>query len=204
VLAVEVWAFARANLPPPPARVLEVGAGDGALARGLTAAGYEVLAIDPEPSGESVLPVALHEFEHAPAFDAALAVVSLHHVEPLEQSCRRLGELVRPGGALLVDELDVDAFDERAAAWLLAQWRLLGDLHEETSATAIVADLREHIHPVSRIVAALEADFDLAAPVRGSYLYRWNLPESLRAAEEALIAQGALPAVGVRFVGRRQ
>lgn len=36
----------RANLPEPPARVLEVGAGAGSLAPTLRAAGYVVLTID--------------------------------------------------------------------------------------------------------------------------------------------------------------
>jgi protein-L-isoaspartate O-methyltransferase len=39
VPASEVVAYVRAALPRPPARVLEVGAGDGSLAAVLTAAG---------------------------------------------------------------------------------------------------------------------------------------------------------------------
>lgn len=83
-----VAAFVRANLPPPPARVLEIGAGDGELARALRAGGYDVTAIDPAAADDDVLPVALAELD-APlgSFEAAVAVVSLHHVEPLEPSC---------------------------------------------------------------------------------------------------------------------
>jgi 2-polyprenyl-3-methyl-5-hydroxy-6-metoxy-1,4-benzoquinol methylase len=54
MIAADVRAFVRANLPPPPARVLEVGAGAGELAQALRAAGYDVTAIDPEPKGEGV------------------------------------------------------------------------------------------------------------------------------------------------------
>jgi SAM-dependent methyltransferase len=112
--------FVGSALPAAPARVLEVGAGDGALAAALRERGYDVVAIDPAASTPDVLPVTLLAFDGAPAgFDAAVAVVSLHHVEPLEESCRRLGELVRPGGRLVVDELDVAALDERAARWWL-------------------------------------------------------------------------------------
>jgi SAM-dependent methyltransferase len=204
VLTIDLWAFARANLPPPPARVLEVGAGGGELARALTAGGHEVVAIDPEPSGENVLAASLHELdEQAAPFDAAIAVVSLHHVHPLEESCRRLADAVRPGGTLLVDEFDVAAFDMRAASWLVEQWEALGEETERTP-EELVYELRGELHAIETIAATLARDFEVAPPLRGAYLYRWNLNESLRAAEETLIAQGRLPAVGVRFVARRR
>lgn len=104
--------------------MLEVGAGAGELAEALTQAGYDVLAIDPASQTPHVRAVPLHGLEaSAASFDAAVAVVSLHHVEPLEESCRRLSELVRPGGVLVIDEFDVAQFDERAA---LAQASLEG------------------------------------------------------------------------------
>src|SRR5256885_5685179 len=122
MLVGHVLGFVRAALPQPPARVLEVGAGNGELAAALRDAGYDVLAIDPAGEHPGVQAVALHEVgEPAGSFDAAVAIVSLHHVEPLAQSCRRLGELVRPGGALIVDEFDVERYDERAARWWLTQ-----------------------------------------------------------------------------------
>jgi len=194
----------RANLPPPPARVLEVGAGEGDLAEALRIAGYDVVAIDPEPRGDGVRAVALHELdEPAGSFDAAVAVVSLHHVEPLEASCARLAELVRPGATLLVDELDVGMYDERAAAWWLQQRGALGAGPDHTPET-MVADVRRHLHPLQRIAEALARGFEAGPPLRGPYLYRWYLNESLRPAEEDLIARGALPAVGARVVARRR
>src|SRR3954468_19951710 len=88
--------------PPHPARVLEVGAGRGELAAALRDAGHEVVAIDPAADGaagvEPVPPPGLDAAEGA--FDAAVAVVSLHHVEPLVASCERLAEVVRGGGRL--------------------------------------------------------------------------------------------------------
>ena len=200
---MDVLAFARANLPPPPSRLLEIGAGDGALARALVEVGYEVLAIDPEPGGADVRPVALHELDEPPgSFAAAVAVTSLHHVEPLEQSLGRLAELLEPGGVLLVDEFDVAAFDKRAAEWSLRQRRALGAA-ERTSADELVGEHRAHLHPLARVVAALELHFHVGTPLYGPYLYRWDLDESFRAAEENLIARGQLPAVGARFVAYR-
>ena len=43
-----VLAFARGVLPAPPARILEIGAGDGELAAALREGGHEVTAIDPK------------------------------------------------------------------------------------------------------------------------------------------------------------
>ena len=129
--------FVSASLPPPPARLLEVGAGSGELAAALAAVGYDVVAIDPAGEGD-VVPVPLLDVDEREAsFDAALAVVSLHHVEPFEPSCRRLAELVRPGGTLVVDEFDVGRFDERSAAWanLLATWPNFAKYEQRTDRT---------------------------------------------------------------------
>jgi SAM-dependent methyltransferase len=201
--APDVVAYVRAALPPPPARVLEIGAGDGTLAAALREGGYDVVAIDPESGGEGVLPVPLHQLD-APdgSFAAAVGVVSLHHVDPLARSCRRLADVLAPGAPLVADELDVDRLDERAAAWWLAQRRAAGFEHEHTPAE-MVSEMRGHIHPVARVVAELAPWFAIGTPVPGPYLYRWHLDWALRPVEERLIAAGELPAVGVRFVATR-
>src|SRR4051794_41931627 len=68
-----VVVFVRAALPPPPARVLEVGAGRGELAAALRDAGYDVVAIDPGiEDAPGVDRVALLDVEAGDAsFDAA-------------------------------------------------------------------------------------------------------------------------------------
>jgi catechol 2,3-dioxygenase-like lactoylglutathione lyase family enzyme/uncharacterized UPF0146 family protein len=196
----DVRAFLRANLPAPPARVLEVGAGDGVLARALGEAGYDVVAIDPAPAGANVRTCALHELDEPPmSFDAAVAVVSLHHVDPLAESLRRLAEVLKPGGPLLIDEFDVAAFDRRAAGWWLDQRRALGAA-EASTADELVEVHRAHLHSLDQIVDALETQFDVGTPLRGAYLYRWDLDESVRAVEEDAIARGQLPAVGARLL----
>ena len=196
VLTADVIAFMRASLPSPPGRVLEVGAGDGELAVALREAGYDVVAIDPASEADGVRPIALHELEDEP-FDAAVAVVSLHHVEPLEGSLQRLAELVRPGGTLVVDEIDVERLDERAARWWLER---SGHDHEPAE---LVSGMRDHLHSLAALREALGRWFALGEPVRGAYMYRWNLPPGLREPEEQLIAAGALPAIGARLVGVR-
>jgi SAM-dependent methyltransferase len=202
--SVELRAFVRANLPEPPVRVVEVGAGAGRLAGALRAVGYDVLAIDPEPKSEDVRAVALVDLdEPAGSFAAAVAVVSLHHVDPLDESCRKLGEVVEPGGTVVIDEFDVGAFDLSAAVWWLEQRAALGEPQPQT-AEELVADHRGHLHPLERIVAALEPHFELGPPVRGPWLHNWKLGDSLRAVEQEAIARGRVPAVGARLVGRRR
>jgi SAM-dependent methyltransferase len=200
-----VLAFVRATLPPPPARVLEVGAGSGELAAALREAGYELVAIDPAADGApGVEPVALAEVDAADgSFDAAVAVVSLHHVEPLGPSCARLAEVVRPDGVLVVDEFDIGRFDERAARWQMAQ-RAAAGLHTPEDPAEWSAGMRAHLHELAEIRAALAAHFAVGEPARGAYLYRWDLDPALRPVEERLIADGALPATGARLVGVRR
>jgi SAM-dependent methyltransferase len=203
MVAADLLAFVRANLPAPPARLLEIGAGEGDLAQALAAAGYEVLAIDPEPRGPDVRAVALLDLdEPSGSFDAAVAVTSLHHVEPLEDSLARLAELLRPGAALVVDEFDVGSFDERAAEWWLRQRRALGAA-EHASAEELVREHRAHLHPLGRIVAALGPRFLAGAPLYGPYLYRWDLDASVRPREEEAIARAEIPAVGARLLAQR-
>jgi SAM-dependent methyltransferase len=198
----DLHAFVRANLPAPPARILEVGAGDGELARALAGTGYDVFAIDPEPGGANVQASALHELDEPPAsFDASVAVVSLHHVDPLAESLRRLATVLVHGAPLVIDEFDVGTFDTRAAHWWLDQRRALGG-DEQATAEELIEEHRNHLHPLDRILETLGAHFDFGTPVRGAYLYRWNLGEHLRLPEEELIAEGRIPAVGARVIAR--
>jgi SAM-dependent methyltransferase len=200
-----VVAFVRAALPPPPARVLEVGAGRGELAAALREAGYDIVAIDPAVAdAPGVEPVALEDLRASEgSFDAAVAVLSLHHVEPLAASCACLAAVVRPGGTLVVDEFDVGRLDERAARWQMAQ-RAAAGLHVPPDAEGWPAEMRAHLHALADIREALVPGFAVGEPVRGAYLYRWDLDPALRDVEERLIADGALPATGARLVGTRR
>lgn len=200
----DVLEFVRSALPDPPARVLEVGAGAGGLATALRELGYEVLAIDPVGDGGDVARIALDRVRERPAsFDAAVAVVSLHHVTPLPESAAKLAELIRPGGALIVDEFDIAAFEERAARWWIEQ-RRAGGGGAPRDVETLMGGLRRDLHPFSRVQEALSPFFDLEDPVRVPYLYRWDLQPGLRAQEEEWIAAGRLPATGVRLTGTRR
>jgi SAM-dependent methyltransferase len=204
MLAVDAIVYVRTALPEPPARVLEVGAGSGELAGVLRGLGYDVLAIDPASTVPDVRPVALHDLEEEHgSFDATVAMLSLHHVEPLPASCSTLANLVRPGGCLVIDEFDVAAFDQRAARWWCTQRAASGHA-EHHEPPEVAARLREHLHALSRIQAELSPYFVFGQPIRGAYLYRWDLDPGLRDVEERAIAAGQLPATGARLVGLRK
>jgi SAM-dependent methyltransferase len=199
----EVEEWVRANLPPAPARVLEVGAGDGSLAASLTATGYDVTAIDPKSEAPNVEPVSLTDFTADERFDAAVAVVSLHHVEPLLLGATRLANALQPNAPFLVDEFAVERLDARAARWWLEQRRALGQ-DEPESAAELIEKMLALIHPVERVRQTLAEFFDVGPPIVGTYLYRWKLGESFRAKEERLIADDELPCTGVRFIATRR
>jgi SAM-dependent methyltransferase len=211
MLDSELLAWVRAELPDPPARVLEVGAGEGELAAALRGDGYEVLAIDPGSDANGVERLALAELEPPPdGFDAAVAVVSLHHVEPLAGSLAALARALRPRSRLLVDEFDSDEFDERAAAWLIERREDDGqeghhghETHDDPA--ELVANVRAHVHSVATIRTELSAaGFELEAAVAGAYLHRWDLPPGHAAGELGAIEAGDLPAVGRRFAAIRR
>ncbi len=157
MLSEDVETFVLANLPAAPARVLEVGAGSGDLARSLSAAGYSVVAVDPEASTPDVLPIPLRELDEPGAsFDAAVAVVSLHHVDPLEESCARLARLLGPRAVLLVDELDIDHFDERGRP---SGGSRSGERSGSTSTSSpaeVIARRRREVHALQRLRGVLD------------------------------------------------
>lgn len=86
----------------------------------------------------------------------------------------------------------------------MAQQRQALGRPEDTTAETLVEEHRAHLHPLDRIVGALREWFELGPALRGAYLYRWDLGESLRASEEDQIARGLLPAVGARLRALRQ
>ena len=199
----EVEAFVKAALPAPPARVLEIGAGRGELAVALGEAGYAMTAVDPAAEhGGIVQPRSVLELQGS--FDAAVSVVALHHIDPLAESCEHVAAMLAPGAPWVIDEFDIDRYDERAMRWWISQRRALGVAEHEHEPDDILAHLREHIHSLETMLAALAPHFEVGRPVPGPYLHRWDLRPSLYAAEIDLIASGLLPAVGCGLIATRK
>src|SRR3712207_4696042 len=112
--------FVLEQVGPPPARVLEVGCGEGRLARALDRAGHVVTAIDPRaPEGPNFQRVRLEEFCDPGPFDYVVASLSLHHIEDLGRALDKISNLLGAGGSLVVVEYAWDRFDEATVAWAL-------------------------------------------------------------------------------------
>lgn len=96
--------------------MLEVGCGEGELARGLAAEGYEVVAVDPDaPNGPIFRRTTIEAFREERPFDAVVASLSLHHVEDLSGVLDKLVRILR--GPLILNEHAWDRLDPMTPVW---------------------------------------------------------------------------------------
>ena len=200
--------FVREHLPAPPARVLEVGCGQGALTTTLAAAGYDPLGIDPlAPLGDRFRRIRLEDLDEEDAYDAVVAARSLHSIRDLGHALDRVAALLRPGGVLILDELGWDLIDEPTFDWLYGQRRALASAGRG-EAPASVAELREAweadhlgIHGFDALRHELAERFEELELVRTPFLHRLLGGVATEVLEQALIDAGAIRALGFRYVG---
>jgi SAM-dependent methyltransferase len=113
------WQAVRSYLPKKKAAALDVGAGRGITSFALAKDGWQVTALEPDPSNlvgvgairslfqETNLPINVaQEFgEQLPfadaTFDLVLARQVLHHARDLPQLCREVSRVLKPGGTFL-------------------------------------------------------------------------------------------------------
>jgi SAM-dependent methyltransferase len=108
--------FVLSQLEPPPRRILEIGCGDGQLARGLSERAFEVVAIDPEaPEGAIFRRTTIEEFDDPGPFDAVVASLSLHHVHDLGAALDKILRLL--GGPLILNEFAWDRREPMPPEW---------------------------------------------------------------------------------------
>ena len=106
-------------LPPPPARILDLGCGSGWTSLFLARAGYEVVGqdISPDMIACAKLAAARHDvphlqfvvgdYEHAPTgngFDCVLFFDALHHAVDERHAVRTAFAALRPGGLCIASE----------------------------------------------------------------------------------------------------
>lgn len=99
---------------PDHAAVLEIGAGEGALAAVLTKAGLRITAIDPNPREgfSSVIPTALEDYEPGRRFDCIATQLVLHHAGDIDAFIAKMVGLTTPNGIVAVDDYGWERSDD--------------------------------------------------------------------------------------------
>jgi SAM-dependent methyltransferase len=209
--------FVRAQLPAPPARVLELGCGPlGGFVPALLADGYDATGIDRNaPDGDGYRQ---SDFEGTALGEAAGAVIasrSLHHVGDVGEVLDRVAASLLPGGLVIVAEWQWERFDERSARWCFdrlaapegddpgwlqrrrGDWLASGVRWDEYFAAWAGG---HGLHRAADIVAALDARFERVLCEEAPYFYA-DIDGVDEHDEQAAIDGGEISATGVRYVG---
>ena len=170
-------------------RVLDVGCGEGSLARYLASPEREVLGIDPDPAAVSkalertgeggdarFLCVRFEEYDAPPnSLDGVVFVASLHHMDGVG-AIRKAKELLRPGGLLLVVGL---ASPSGPGGWALEALRVLPAwlgtaLHRARSSEALGLDVNYALPKMAEVRALIRRELP-GSKLRSGLYYRWLL-----------------------------
>ncbi len=201
--------FVRGQLPAPPARLLEVGSGQGELTIALAIAGYDIVGIDPmAPHGELFRRLTLDDLDETERYDAVVAARSLHHIRDLDAALEKIATLLERDGLLLVDEFAWDLLDEPTLDWLWGQRRALaaagGDPAPESREELRAEWEADHLglHGYDALRRALDERFRAEVFVRTPHLYRLLGGASSEVLEQALVDADGIRALGFRYAGR--
>jgi SAM-dependent methyltransferase len=193
-LTPDLLEFVLRWLPRPGTRVLEVGCGDGSLTRLLAERGYQTLGLDPDaPNEPGFGRGTLEELDPVAAFDAAVAIRSLHHLHDPDRALDNLRDALGPGARLVVFEFSIRNVDAAARRWLAAH-----ELPHPVTETD-----RADVIPLDRLRPELERRFRPLLAEPAGYLSREAGREDLVAAEESAIRAGELKPAGLRLVLER-
>jgi hypothetical protein len=203
---VDFTEFTLSQLARPPLRILEIGCGwEGGLALELAAAGYDVLAIDPEaPEGKLYRQVTLEELDDPGPFDAVVAGRVLHHVHPLGPALDKLARLAR---LLVLDEFAWNHMDAPTVDWYESQHRLLVAAGREPKGPSDLGEWcakHSDLHSYETLRAELDARYEERSFEWRPYFYRWLGGPTSEGLETALIDAGAIRSIGFRYAGVRR
>jgi SAM-dependent methyltransferase len=217
--------FVLGQIGDSPTRVLEVGCGEGELARTLARVGHSVTAIDPQaPEGPIFRRTRIEEFTDPAQFDHVAAILSLHHVEDLGMALSNMADLLRAGGTLVVVEFAWDRIDEATAEWALERLPVASQTEKPSWLGRRCQEWargggRETRAPAESYFAewASEEGFHSSLLIRdelgrrfGERFFEWvpylypDLREDVSESDEsAAIEAGTINATGFRYVGTR-
>jgi SAM-dependent methyltransferase len=209
------WEFVRSELPPAPARIIDLGCGPyGGFVPMLRRAGYDAIGVDPKaPAEPGYHQRNFEQLTAAPPADAVIACTSLHHTDDLAAVLDHISAALRPGAPLVVIEWDWLRFDERTARWCfdrLSQSEEPGWLHRhrdrwresslpwQDHLTAWATE--EHLHNADALVTAFQRQFTTRHLSFGPYFFA-DLDGVSPEDERIAIEVGQIQATGIRFVG---
>jgi SAM-dependent methyltransferase len=212
-----LWPEVRSHLPPPPARIVEVGCGRlGGFVPRLVECGYQALGIDPAaPDGERYLQIEFERSNLSERLDGVVACTSLHHVGDPAEVLDKMASALVPGAPVVVVEWDWENFDEATARWCFErlvpgvedgwlqrrrdEWLASGQAWQEY----LRGWANQHgLHGGQRLVRELDQRFERLVCDRGPYCFT-ELAETTQADELAAIASGQIQAIRIDYVGRR-
>jgi SAM-dependent methyltransferase len=204
---LNVEQFVTSVLPDPPSRVLEIGCGEGELARSLEKRGYAITAIDPyAPDGSIFQKVSLEAFAEPGAFEAVIANRSLHHIHDLSGALDKIRGLLRPRGMLILAEFGWEQMDEKTAAWYVSRDSQVGNENASSAREFLDDWVAEHegLHDSATLREALERYFATQTLEWVPYIAENHLerPELIEE-ERMLMRSGAINPLGFRYVGTR-
>jgi len=162
-------------------------------------------------------------------FDVILFTRSLHHIHPLRKAVEAAAGCLRSGGRIIVEDFDYESADERTLRWFASVSRvvaasgLLVERHELIDGIlatdgSLAAWRKHHENDLSsaiEIAATLETVFGEVVTENAAYYFRYlakamgelnqrdAVTEALAQQEGELISQGAITALGRRFVATR-
>jgi SAM-dependent methyltransferase len=209
--------FVRQQLPPPPARVLELGCGPlGGFVPALLASGYEARGVDRNaPPGARYEQLEFERYAPGRPADAIVASRSLHHVGDLGAVLDHVAATLRPAGVIVVAEWAWEQFDEATARWCFDR---LGEpdagdpgwLQRRRGAWLESGEAWEPyfgawasghgLHRSDRVVAELDRRFERTQCVRAPYFFA-ELAGIDEGEEQAAIDAGQIQATGIRYTG---
>ncbi len=178
-------------------RLLEVGCGQGHLARLLQQRGASVLAIDSRQEAvddtlKKGVDAKLIDFfdlkSTSERFDAIVFGRSFHHLQPLSVAVATASMLLKDDGALILEEFAAERMDERTISWVKEHWgKLLSEpgetehSHHHAEAFHSVSGWQEHhfdkhhVTKFSEMIQELEHHFKNIRASACPYLFRYLL-----------------------------
>lgn len=229
----ETLKFVQAHLSTTPARILEIGCGNGELAQRLQRLGHQIVGIDSSAAavheaqrlGVDARVAQWPEFVDEP-FDTILFTRSLHHIHSLDEAIEKTVAMLKPSGSVIVEDFAFDEIDRATVEWFYGVLALLHTCNrlilevEDNFGKALWQgngdfDIwrREHdhdLHTAAKMLSVLQNGFTSRLEAPAPYLYRYLSPLLEENEDGHAIAAQVLesekrmaPAGAIKLIGRR-